>query len=247
MPNGRLNPFAGIALNLQQQEALRNLEAFQHNERVRPHPIDNNAFVIMDDIAEEKALPKYEIFWGGADVDPSFYNRERSAMCGRSDIDKDTRDRALMEERIKQGVPIIGICRGAQLLNVVNGGILVQHIDGHAIGREHWCTNVETGDIFSVSSTHHQMMIAHQDGQILFKDYGGADGIHWDNVNEKFFYNYVTEVVYYPATKSLCIQPHPEWMNQQSDFVRWINAFIKKEWDLDPINFAAEEAAFLRR
>ena len=194
---------------------------------------------------EKLALPKYEIFFGGADVDPSFYNRERSQLCGRSDIEKDKRDRALMKERIKQGIPIIGICRGAQLLNVVHGGILVQHINGHA--KEHWCTEVETGDIFSVSSTHHQMMIAHQDGQILFKDYEGANGVHWDNVNEGFFYKYVTEVVYYPATKSLCIQPHPEWMSQDSDFVRWINKFIKKEWNLDPINFAAEEAAFLRR
>lgn len=190
---------------------------------------------------------EYEIFFGGADIDPTFYNRPRSNMCGRSDIEKDTRDRALMEERIKQGIPIIGICRGAQLLNVVNGGILVQHIDGHAIGKEHLCTEVETGDIFSVSSTHHQMMIAHQDGQILFKDYKVANGVHWDRVNEPFVYNYVTEVVYYPKTKSLCIQPHPEWMDQNSGFVKWINDFIKKEWDLDPINFAAEEAAFLRR
>ena len=196
---------------------------------------------------EEKALPKYEIFFGGADVDPSFYNRERSNMCGRSDIDKDTRDRTLMEECIKQGIPIFGICRGAQLLNVVNGGILVQHIEGHAIGKNHMATEVATGISYSVSSTHHQMMVAHQDGQILFKDYMGATGVHWDKVNESYHYLYVPEVVYYPKTKSLCIQPHPEWMPQDSDFVRWINDFIKKEWDLDPINFAAEEAAFLRR
>lgn len=201
----------------------------------------------VDDIAPKPVLPKYEIFWGGADVDPSFYNRPRSKMCYISNIDKDAKDRLRMEELIKEGVPIIGICRGAQLLNVVNGGILVQHIDGHAMGKEHMATEVATGLAYNVSSTHHQMMIAHQDGQILFKDFNGAYGVHWDDVDTSMFYNYVTEVVYYPKTKSLCIQPHPEWMKQDSPFVQWINDFIKKEWGLGPINFAAEEAAFLRR
>jgi len=91
------------------------------------------------------------------------------------------------------------------------------------------------------------MMVAHQDGQILFKDYEGADGVHWDDVDTPMFYSYVTEVVYYPKTKSLCIQPHPEWMKQDSPFVQWINKFIRKKWNLDPINFAAEEAALFRR
>jgi len=237
MPN-ELDPF---------EQALVQLQAMNPgNFRFQPNPNIDNVW-IMDDIQPAPQQPKYEIFWGGADVDPSLYKRERSNMCGRSNIDKDLQENKRMEELIEQGVPIIGICRGAQLLNVVNGGILVQHIEGHAIGRQHWCTNIETGDTFEVSSTHHQMMVAHQDGQILFKDYEGAPGVHWDNVNEKYHYNYVTEVVYYPATKSLCIQPHPEWMKQDSPFVNWINDFIKQEWNLDPINFAAEEAAFLRR
>ena len=230
--------FNDLILNAQPVEVI---------EVANPLHVQEQRRALRDELAPDPQKPLVEIFWGGADIDPSFYNRKRSDFCGRSDIEKDTQDRKLMEERIKQGVPIIGICRGAQLLNVVNGGILVQHIEGHAIGKEHSCTEVATDKVYKVSSTHHQMMIAHQDGQILFKDYNGADGVHWDNVNESFFYLHVPEVVYYPKTKSLCIQPHPEWMSQDSPFVNWINDFIKKEWDLDPINFAAEEAAFIRR
>ena len=220
--------------------------------RVQPRHVGHGVW-ILDDIVhaaqkeEAKAVPKYQIFWGGADVDPSLYDRERSNACGASHIDKDKREAQEMKDLIAQGVPIIGICRGAQLLNVVNGGILVQHIEGHAIGREHLCTEVETDRVFSVSSTHHQMMVAHVDGKVLFKDYTNTQGVHWDNVNERYDYNHVTEVVYYPATKSLCIQPHPEWMKQDSPFVQWINEFIKNEWNLDPINFAAEEATLYRR
>jgi gamma-glutamyl-gamma-aminobutyrate hydrolase PuuD len=252
MPNQRVNPFEAFMPNEQQLGAIRNLDGLARRVQVRPHNLGNGAW-ILDGIepiahqAEAKAVPKYQIFWGGADVDPSLYDRERSNACGGSNIDKDKREAQEMKDLIAQGVPIIGICRGAQLLNVVNGGILVQHIDGHAIGREHLCTEVETGRVFSVSSTHHQMMVAHEDGKVLFKDYTDTQGVHWDNVNEKYLYKHVTEVVYYPATKSLCIQPHPEWMKQYSPFVQWINDFIKKEWNLDPINFAAEEAALFRR
>lgn len=191
-------------------------------------------------------VPKYKIFWGGADVDPSLYNRPRSDSCGRSNLDKDLLEKAYMQDLIQACVPIIGICRGAQLLNVVNGGILVQHIEGHAIAKEHLCAEINTGNVMSVSSTHHQMMVAHKDGQVLFVDYHPRNGVHWDDTNEPYNYNHVVEVVYYPKTKSLCIQPHPEWMKQDSPFVNWINAFIKQEWDLDPINFVDEENKMLR-
>jgi len=204
--------------------------------------------VIMDDVEQKpQPVPNYKIFWGGADVDPSLYNRPRSDMCGNSHKVTDEVELKQMKKCIENGIPIIGICRGAQLLNVANGGILVQHIDGHAIGKEHSCTEVNTGKVYFVSSTHHQMMVAHQDGHILFKDHNQTKGVHWDDVNEPYKYKYVTEVVYYPKTKSLCIQPHPEWMDQRSEFVQWINRFIEKEWGLSPINFTAEEAAFLRR
>lgn len=189
-------------------------------------------------------MRKFAIFWGGEDVDPALYNRLKSVRCGRNNRARDDEEAMRMENYIADGIPIIGICRGAQLLNVVNGGILVQHIEGHAIGKEHLCTEVATGKAYYVTSTHHQMMIAHQDGQILFKDFEGAKGVHWDDVNGEYFYPYVTEVVYYPKTKSLCIQPHPEWMDQKSEFVKWINTFIKQEWNLDPINFKEEEYAF---
>ena len=226
--------------------------AAQAHQRIREFWINElllNPVEVGEAVENEKKelLPKYQIFWGGADVDPSLYNRKRSYACGNSNIDKDIREKNAMEELIAKGVPIIGICRGAQLLNVVNGGILVQHIEGHALGKEHLCTEVETNKVMSVSSTHHQMMVAHEDGKILFKDYESQRGRHWDFVNEDYDYNYVTEVVYYPNTKSLCLQPHPEWMNQESEFVKWINNFIKQEWNLDPINFAAEEAALFRR
>jgi gamma-glutamyl-gamma-aminobutyrate hydrolase PuuD len=189
---------------------------------------------------------KFKIFWGGADIDPSLYNRERSLACGRSNKDQDIQELELVHQYINKGIPIIGICRGAQLLNVANGGILIQHIEGHT--KLHDLTIEEPGlesRVFrDVSSTHHQMMIPSQDAIILGRDYRRTDGMHWDNTQELYAYNHVNEVIYYPKTKCLCIQPHPEWMNQDHPFIAWINDFIKRTWNLDPIDFKQEEVRF---
>ena len=188
--------------------------------------------------------PQPKIFWGGPDLDPSFYGKERSKKCGQSFVRDDQQLLDEMQTCIDAGTPIIGICRSAQALNVLNGGILVQHIDNHT--RKHNLTLYNkhkeiTHPCESVSSTHHQMMVAHKDGIILAKDNEPTTGVHWDNVNEPYDYKYVTEVVYYPKTKSLCIQPHPEWMPQDHYFIQWLNNLMFEEWGSKPINFQNEE------
>lgn len=190
---------------------------------------------------------KPAIFWGGSDVDPSLYARPKSNMCGGTNRHADEVEAREMQDCINKGRPIIGICRGAQLLNVVNGGILVQHVDGHAIRGEHPCEITYKGEVISVnvSSTHHQMMVAHEDGIVIGKG-PGHKGYHWNDVDTPYQFKYVTEVVYYPKTKSLCIQPHPEWMKQNSPFVQWINRFINAEFGMEPLNFAEEEVNHLQ-
>ena len=217
-------------------------------EELLRHPIPNKIRVeVLDDVEKAPQKP-YQIFWGGADLDPSLYNRERSQRCGRSHLAADIELMDKMRDCINNEIPIIGICRSAQVLNVVNGGILVQHINEHTHSHDVTITdmqgNVEL--ICPVSSTHHQMMIPHKDGIILAKDHRPVTGVHWDDVNEEHEYERTIEVVYYPKTKSLCIQPHPEWMDQHSPFVHWINRFIKEHMGLGPINFADEEYNFIR-
>lgn len=184
--------------------------------------------------------PQPKIFWGGADLDPSFYGKERSKRCGQSFINEDKKLLDDMQACIDAGIPVIGICRSAQALNVLNGGILVQHIDNHTKKHDVVLYNKDSnihGKVEKVSSTHHQMMVAHKDGIILAKAEEPTTGVHWDNVNEPYEYKYVTEVVYYPKTKSLCIQPHPEWMPQNHYFIHWLNTFMQEEWGIKPIDF----------
>ncbi|MER5719190.1 gamma-glutamyl-gamma-aminobutyrate hydrolase family protein [Streptomyces sp. NPDC002132] len=69
---------------------------------------------------------------GGPDVDPVHYGAERSPRCGPPAPRRDAWELALIHAALAAGTPLLGICRGMQLLNVAVGGTLVQHLDGHA-------------------------------------------------------------------------------------------------------------------
>ncbi|AFM16803.1 putative glutamine amidotransferase [Mycolicibacterium chubuense NBB4] len=71
------------------------------------------------------------IITGGRDVDPAAYGGHRHRATDVPDADSRTRDAfelALLRAALRRGVPVLGICRGAQVLNVALGGTLHQHL-----------------------------------------------------------------------------------------------------------------------
>ncbi|UXY18811.1 gamma-glutamyl-gamma-aminobutyrate hydrolase family protein [Streptomyces cynarae] len=70
---------------------------------------------------------------GGPDVDPARYGAERSPRTGPPAPERDAWELALIGAALASGTPLLGICRGMQLLNVALGGTLVQHLDGHVV------------------------------------------------------------------------------------------------------------------
>ncbi|UNO43704.1 gamma-glutamyl-gamma-aminobutyrate hydrolase family protein [Streptomyces sp. MST-110588] len=69
---------------------------------------------------------------GGPDVEPVRYGADPHPRTGPPDRARDAWELALIDAALTSGVPLLGICRGLQLLNVALGGTLVQHVDGHA-------------------------------------------------------------------------------------------------------------------
>ncbi|WP_320778716.1 gamma-glutamyl-gamma-aminobutyrate hydrolase family protein [Streptomyces sp. CRN 30] len=69
---------------------------------------------------------------GGPDVEPVRYGAEPHPRTGPPARARDTWELALIEAALAARLPLLGICRGMQLLNVALGGTLVQHLDGHA-------------------------------------------------------------------------------------------------------------------
>lgn len=68
---------------------------------------------------------------GGTDVDPALYGSSRRNETAEPDRDRDSIEARLLREALDRDIPVLAICRGLQLLNVVRGGTLVQHIEGH--------------------------------------------------------------------------------------------------------------------
>jgi putative glutamine amidotransferase len=68
---------------------------------------------------------------GGWDVDPMLYGERREEKTVEVDTTLDLTEIALVRGAVSGGVPVFGICRGQQLVNVALGGSLLQHIDGH--------------------------------------------------------------------------------------------------------------------
>ena len=63
---------------------------------------------------------------GGVDLDPASYGEARHEATGRTDAARDAVELALARWALEDGMPIFGVCRGMQILNVVRGGSLVQ-------------------------------------------------------------------------------------------------------------------------
>ena len=168
------------------------------------------------------------VFTGGPDVDPSWYG-ELPHQNTRISEWRDESDAMMMSQisgylADNPSILVVGICRGAQFLNIWQGGKMWQHVDGHQ-GGLHDIIDNDTGQVYAVTSTHHQMMIPHETGIVLavameskqkesghqiqdpedppevwLRKRADKTSIHHDD----------PEVIWYSGTRSLCFQPHPE-------------------------------------
>jgi gamma-glutamyl-gamma-aminobutyrate hydrolase PuuD len=154
-------------------------------------------------------------FTGGEDVTPSYYGEEDHRFTGNNPY-RDKNEQNIFKLCRELNKPMAGICRGGQFLNVMCGGKLFQHVDGHAIGGTHEAVDVETGAVVDVTSTHHQMMRVGADGVLLA--YAGQSTFREHMVGKGQVANVPrsdgdqdVEAVFYPASLALCFQPHPEY------------------------------------
>jgi putative glutamine amidotransferase len=88
-------------------------------------PADDNAIDDPDSILD---LIDGLILAGGADIDPGAYGSERHAETLGTVPERDTFEIALTRRAFERDLPLLGICRGMQLMNVARGGTLLQHL-----------------------------------------------------------------------------------------------------------------------
>lgn len=175
----------------------------------------------------ELHMNKPLILWGGTDINPNIYNQQPMPQTQRPDTVRDIKEINAFNLAVNKGQPIIGVCRGAQLICALQKGTLIQH---SVPSRQDHSITTKGGEVFEdVSASHHQIM----------QPQGNYELLAWDSNSTKAFYidgsykiiNCTPEVIWYPEIKALCIQAHPEW-NGRSDFVQWVDKKLV-EYNID--------------
>lgn len=172
-----------------------------------------------DRLRRDPASIRIVFFAGGADVSPSFYGeRPASRMLG-VDVARDEQERDLFRLARAANLPMIGVCRGAQFLCVMAGGQLCQHLDGHQLGRDqtHSVRALDLGGAacdLECSSTHHQMQLPRAGAEVLaWAEPRLAGGRYFNGDDQLIAPAVECEAVYYPQTRAIGFQWHPEWMS----------------------------------
>lgn len=169
---------------------------------------------------------------GGGDMDPKFYGQERIPACGEPNLLRDAAEPLLLRAFLAADKPVLGICRGIQVMNAVLGGDLYQDIKPfeHLPHNDHWAkvhtVTVRRGTLLSrilgqdtvlVNSQHHQAVDRVAPGFTLAAL--SEDGI--------------VEAIEKPDARfCLGIQWHPEWLSDadpamQGLFDAFVNACSK--------------------
>jgi gamma-glutamyl-gamma-aminobutyrate hydrolase PuuD len=170
------------------------------------------------------------ILHGGADISPSIYNHPVSKFT-HADKHMSARDLSevlLAKRAIELGIPIFGICRGAQLSCALAGGSLIQHVEGHTGG--HHAVKATNGNEYVTSTCHHQMMNPWEvDHELLAWSAPSRSTRYIVADDQEIEMSLEPEVVFFPKIKALGIQGHPEWMARSSAFVQYCLSLVKEK------------------
>jgi gamma-glutamyl-gamma-aminobutyrate hydrolase PuuD len=156
------------------------------------------------------------IFGGGADIHPSLYGHDNIATgAGNVPSARDLFEKEVWKRAISSKVPILGICRGAQLACALSGGFLIQDVMNHNLGTHKITT--DDGQELDMSSVHHQMMFPNKTNHKL---------LAWSSkqLSEGYYtYDYFKiktlnldkepEAVFFTDTNAIGVQGHPEFYN----------------------------------
>jgi len=180
------------------------------------------------------------VFTGGADINPSIYT-SRPLPSTHFWAKRDQED--LLAIKHSEGKALVGICRGAQLLNCVpNGGTLWQDVDRHA-GASHVVEDFVNKTKWSTNSLHHQMMRLGPGAELVA---GCRLSSFKETYEERWNRSQAVEgepdeidpeVVWYEKTRSLLVQFHPEFGDRSTteyfyELVdRYLLPSLDRRWD----------------
>lgn len=114
--------FFGLNLFIMNQTYVRSLEALGALPVMIPLHMSEASLRGIFERLDGVFLP------GGEDIDPAYYGEERHPLLGATDKERDRTELLLTRWAIEEGMPVLGVCRGVQMINVACGGSLFQDL-----------------------------------------------------------------------------------------------------------------------
>lgn len=175
------------------------------------------------------------IISGGQDVHPSRWGGNQAIECDADprlsfdaiDVERDQYEAVLIGDALASGIPVLGVCRGHQLLNVVLGGTLVEDIPEVSI--VHAATNVPPYD----GDAGHVVEFAPDSiGREIYGAYTTTNSWHHQSVSTPGRGLVVTgrasdgiaEMIELPSRRAVGVQWHPEWHAKPDPIFDWFIA-----------------------
>jgi putative glutamine amidotransferase len=164
------------------------------------------------------------VLTGGADVNPEHYDETPDENLGPLEPDRDAWEIALLAAARTKDIPVLAICRGLQLVNVVFGGTLRQHVElENGAGHPQW-------DVDGHETTHTVNVVEGTVAAELFEGEIGVNSLHHQVVDEvgeglivsaKAFDGEV-EGLETPDGRIVAVQWHPELLNKPDPTFVWL-------------------------
>lgn len=178
------------------------------------------------------------VFTGGPDISPSIYGCQKHPFTDSYTPLRDDYEIRMFNKALKLNKKVIGICRGAQLLCALAGGILIQdskHPSLHFI-------ETSDGKKIIVTSSHHQRQypFPYKDRKPNFELLGWSKDLspysEGQSLKEKLIGQPEVEIARYPDINALAIQSHPEWAYPtskpwQADFISHVRSLLDKHME----------------
>lgn len=159
---------------------------------------------------------------GGEDISPSIYGEKANSKCFASNkvSKRDKKEIEFVNRAVQLNIPIIGICRGAQLLCALAGGKVIQDVTGHDWGKHDLET--EDGEYQMTNSIHHQMMHLEGTKHKLIAWATPRRSTHYlGESNKAMDISVEPEMVCFPELRALAVQGHPEYLHHDNPFVKF--------------------------
>lgn len=232
-------PIIAITVNYDKAHMTYSVSQLYADSIIRAGGIPVYVTSYIDESSAEELINSVDglLLSGGGDIAPFYYGEDKKEYCGEPSQERDFTENLLFNYACKKDIPILGICRGIQAMNVFAGGTLIQDIEAQMEG----ITRAEHMQPPPYCNYSHPVKVIK--GTPLYDIFGGKDTIFTNSMHHQSVKDpapgylvaatssegRVIEAIINPDKKfAIGIQWHPEHLwGVSSETAQLFNAFVK--------------------